>query len=469
MLKRSLMYMLMLVFFMAAYGGAEDLTSEDPDLEKQIDDLKKENKQLRSELDQVNEKVDEALSRTAGLEGAETLDPFTYMSLMDDPVQSGFIRKGSLTGMADKLLNVNVFLGMRFNQINNDSAAALQMEDQIDDFSIPFARLHLSGQAFDEIYYTASFEFADFNDAWLYQYPGMFGDDTLHDVTVSWRPDGMEDCPLTSFSVTAGMTQTFMSPAGSTEPWEQDFIEYPQMVYRIMSPGLNRDIGAYAYGDMVGEGRLKVWLGLWNGTHREMYFNGGMASAIDPVGQLDAWGNGRDSDKFAYMGRVQLDILDEEDYFLMGSAGWSFSNVAYEVAVGGVPVPGTRNDKLDRIYDVASEFRFLNRTTWVKGEFAHAYTADTMLPTHRGYYLAAGHRLDYISEQFEVVYRYDRVKLRDSFHSSDDVIYNTFGINFYLDPEHKHDAKLQLNYVDRKDSGLDPSNNAFLMQFVLGF
>ena len=154
MLKRSLVCVFTLMFFMVAYGGAEEISAGKSDLGKEVKELKKENEQLRSELDKINAKVDEILDLNTGVEG---IDPYTYMSLMDDPAQSGFIRKGSLTGVTDKLLNVNLWLGASFNQIENDSFANNLGANDVDTFAAPFARLHLTGQAFKELYFTGSF------------------------------------------------------------------------------------------------------------------------------------------------------------------------------------------------------------------------------------------------------------------------------------------------------------------------
>ena len=171
------------------------------------------------------------------------------------------------------------------------------------------------------------------------------------------------------------------------------------------------------------------------------------------------------------MARIQANILDEHDYLFMVSGSGSWGSVSY-AEVPAVPGPPADGTKLDRIYDLATEFRFLERKAWVKGEFMHAYTMDSSVITQKGYYVALGTNLSFIHDMmanWELLYRYDRIKLSENLNDGNRLINNTLGVNYYFDPDHKHDAKLQFNYIWRDDNGLYRIGNAFLAQFVLGF
>jgi len=461
MAKRLVVWVPLLVLCLAAWGLAQGEPTEKPDLQSQLDALKAENQRLKEQVDALDAEVQEALAESKEKE-ASVLDRFYSILAGDESVESGFIRKGDLTGTTEKLLNINLFLATRYMGISNRS----ENPRDSDGFSIPFARLHLTGQAFTNLRYTASFEFSEFGDRWLYpnlrndpnnpgQYTTAFDGETLMEAALTWSPDFAYAEDL---GVTAGLTRIFLSPAGMEEPWQLDFIEYPQIVYYLLPPGLARDVGAYAYADFLPEGRLKFWLGAWNGAHRNMPVQG-----YNDLEGVDAWGGGGDHDALAVMGRAQVNVLDEENWFLGLSGGLERTPLRYREDPGG----GSKS-KYDLIYDLAGDFRFLQRTTWLRGEFIHTRVANTNIPTMKGYYLAVGHRLDYLSPHFELLARYDRVQVdlpgSDTF---GDTIQKTLGVNYYFDPEHKHDAKVQLNWVDRKDGPLD--DHALMVQFVLGF
>ena len=120
MLKRTLVCLPVLFLLFAALCGAQTLTASDPDLENQVQDLKKENDDLRSKVDRLEEKVDAMAQKTAD-EGTGCYDK--YYSLYQDEVYSPYIRKGSETGMLDKLMNVNLFIGVRWQSIQNWNGA----------------------------------------------------------------------------------------------------------------------------------------------------------------------------------------------------------------------------------------------------------------------------------------------------------------------------------------------------------
>lgn len=444
MAKRLVLWVPSLLLCLAAYGMAQGKPEEQTDLQSQVKALKAENQRLQEQVDALDAKVQKALEDSKEKEES-ILDRFYSVLTGEETVQSGFIRKGDLTGTTEKLMNINLFLAARYTGVSNRT----ENDRDADGFTIPFARLHLTGQAYTDLRYTASFEFSKFGNNWLYPNSSGFTGNTLQEASLTWNPD----CPYAEdVGITAGLTRVFLSPAGMDEPWQLDFIEYPQIVYYLLPPGLARDIGAYAYGDFLPEGRLKVWFGAWNGAHRNLPVQGGLM--IDGV---DAWGGGKDNDALAVMGRAQVNVLDEEEWFLGLSAGLERNRIRYQ----------PQHYKHDLIYDAAGEFRFLERTTWVKGEFMHTRVPSTKIPTMKGYYVAAGHRLDYLSPHFEVLARYDRVMVDLPGDPYGETIQKTVGLNYYFDPEHKHDAKLQFNLVDRKDGPLD--DHAAMIQFVIGF
>jgi hypothetical protein len=461
MAKRILVCVPAILVCMAAYGLAQDDPAQQADLKQQIDQLKAENEQLREQVQDIDAKVQDVLDNQAA-DSKTTLDRFYSMVLQDEMYETGFIRKGGLTGTMEKLLNINVFLGTRYNAIDNDN---LNPSSDVDGFSIPFARLHLTGQAFTNITYTASFDFSEFNGNWLHVYPDL-EENALREATLTWSPE----CSVAErVGLTVGLTRVFLSPTGMEEVWQTDFIEYPQMVYYLLPPGLSRDVGAFFTADFMEGSRLKIWGGVWNGAHRRIYMSGTQSPipgfSYNDITAADAWGGGDYNDTLAAMGRVQLDILDEEEYFLMFSGGIERNRISYAEAVG--PIIFRQENEDDTIYNAAGEFRFMERKTWIKSEYTHARVDESEAPTHEGYFIAAGHRLDAISEHVEVLARYDRVKLRDHMSGVGDALHKTLGLNYYFDPEHKHDAKVMLNYIDRKDGPLD--DYAFLVQFVLGF
>jgi hypothetical protein len=139
----------------------------------------------------------------------------------------------------------------------------------------------------------------------------------------------------------------------------------------------------------------------------------------------------------------------------------------------GTNIQINRENETDTIYDAASEFRFNQRKTWVKGEFIHARLEDTRTSSHEGYFVAGGTRLDFLHENLdhmELVARYDRVEVNDSLKTTHDKKATTVGFNFFFDPEHKHDAKLQVNYIFGDNNGpMKVLDNSLQVQFVLGF
>lgn len=458
MLKRSLVCFPVLFLLMATYAGAQNTPSADPDLENQVQDLKKENEELREKVDRLEASVDKVLNAS---EEQGAYDRY-YSMYGDEP---GFISKGGQTGTENKLLNINLFLASRWTHVQNVEGGATGLLEK-DQFTIPFTRLYLSGQVYSSLYYIASFEMSTFNGNWLYMYPGLT-DSRLYDAAVIWRPS-MEDVDsVEEFNITTGLTQTFLSPAGEEEPWQLDFIEYPTMVYSILPPGLSRDIGIFTRADFLDQGWLKCWLGLWNGAHRALYLEDG----YEPIAASSAWGDGEDTDNLTAQARIQTNILDEHDYFFMVSGSASFGTVAYgEVPIAGPPGEFTR--KMDRIFNGATEFRLLERSIWIKGEYMHARTIDSNVIPMIGYFVSTGVNLGCLTESLnglEILYRYDRVKLSQDQTDGDRVINNTAGLNIFFDPEHKHDAKLQFNYIWRMDNSVLPVGNAFIVQFVLGF
>lgn len=458
MLKRSLVCLPVLCLLMTAYAGAQNPPSADPDLENQVQDLKKENKELRDKVDRLEESVDQVLKSTQN-QGAYD----RYYSMYDEDVASGFIKKGSQTGAMDKLLNVNLFMAVRWMGIENSDGAAGRSD--ADRFTIPFTRLYLSGQAFRSLYYKTSFEMSSFNGNWLYMYPGLT-DSRIYDAAVIWRPSVEDVEYVEDFNVTTGLTQTFLSPAGQEEPWQIDFVEYAAIVYTMLPPGLARDIGIYTKADFLDQGRLKFWLGFWNGAHRMLYLDDG----YDPIAAQSAWGDGQNNDNLTAQTRIQANILDEHDYYFMVSGSASFGNVTYAEITGPTLDEGGR--KTDRIFNAATEFRLLERRLWAKGEFMHARTIDSNVIPMKGYYVALGANLGCCGEMlnnWEVLYRYDRVMMSEDLYNGSDLINNTVGVNYYFDPDHKHDAKLMLNYIWRRDDDTFDTGDAFLAQFVLGF
>ncbi|MHC4945929.1 MAG: bZIP transcription factor, partial [Planctomycetota bacterium] len=297
MLKRFLVCLPVVLLLAAAYSGPVQ-AADKPDLEDQIKELKSENKDLKGQVQRLEAKVDEALSKSESEDPMDRIaHPERYYQYLneEDMAQQGFIKKGSLTGTFDKLMDINLFTGVRYTQINNSSTNV----NDVDDFDIPFARLILSGDAYTGIGYAVQYDFAR-------------TDEELMEAVLEWTP-ALGECPgLEDFAVTAGLTQIFISPAGMHEPWNLDFIEFPLFVHDILPPGEARDIGIFTRMDMLDQGRFKVWFGVSNGTHREIIMDATPFGPIfNDIEAFDVWGNGQDNDGFASSGRTQLNVLDE--------------------------------------------------------------------------------------------------------------------------------------------------------------
>ncbi|MFH2002804.1 MAG: hypothetical protein ABIK28_24255 [Planctomycetota bacterium] len=463
MLKHTLVGLTLFLFIGVAAGHAQD-QGDPSDLGQQIKALQDENAQLSEKVNSLEKAVYEKSPDGEGNLLSRIVLPEHYYSFSDDSgvVQSGFIRKGGQTGTTDKLLDINLFAAARYTQINNDTGTT----NDIDEFSIPFADIALSGQAFTGINYMVQYNFES---------------DRLLDASLRWSPGLGELDAIKDFSVNMGLQKIFLSPAGMRDAYELDFIEYPLLVTHLLPPEA-RDIGAYFKADLLDQGRLQIWAGIWNGTHRAIPLSGSRAgTAYEPIGANDAWGGGTENnDHVATMARVQVNILDEENLFFMVSSGFETNRVTSvewaDLNANGQVDAGeslNRQNLTDQVFDAAVELRFCERKAWVKGEFLHTYLADSLAETQRGYFAAAGMRLDILNENLdhiELMGRYDQIRLNDGMRSADDMIYRTVGLNYYFDPEHKHDAKLQLNYVFKKDSGpVNVSDNSLLVQFVLGF
>lgn len=374
----------------------------------------------------------------------------------DDSVYTGFIEKGSMTGNLDKLMNVNLFLAGRFSQIDNSGIDSAFGRDDADRVGVPGARLYLTGQVYTDLFYKVAYEFSNEND--------LDPDDRngrLTDAMLTWRMPVETDL-LNTLDFNVGMGPIFLSPAGEVDLFFLDTIEQPLIVQNILPPGTARDEGIYFKGSFLDRDTVQLWAGIYNGAHRQI----GAAGAMPPTSfAVDAWGTspGTDVDPFAYMGRVQVNVLNEEDYFFMVSGGLSHNKV--------LDGPNTRKID-DTLIDLATEIRFNDRLTWIKSEFIRTRThhADDMW----GFHVTAGHRISFVSDHLEVVARWDQQKLDDHRSSVDDLWAVTGGVNYFFDPEHQHDGKFQLNYVIKETRNTDLArpfhgDTALLFQFVMGF
>ncbi len=402
--------------------------------------------------------------------------PPSHTPLIDN---SGLIKKGDMTGNLDKLLNINLFVSGRFTRVNNGSyhrTPPMMQEDNIDEISIPGARLYLTGQAYRDIFYKVAYEFSNENDLDRNDRNGR-----LTDAMLTWRLP-VRARNLNALDLNIGLGPIFISPAGEEDTFFLDTIEHPLIVQNILPPGTARDKGIYLRGSFFDREILQVWAGIYNGAHREIMNNGAIvAPAVDAWGNNPApavWGvgapGGEEADQFAQMARIQVKVLDEENYFCLVSAGYSRNSVMRVDPVTFLP-PRRLSDTMT---DIALEVRFNRQRTWLKSEFIRTRThhADDMY----GYHITFGHRLGFISDQLEVVARLDHQTLEDHMSSLQDLDYKTVGVNYFFDPENVHDAKLQLNYVMRDEGhtggGNVPmtgephlSNDMLLFQFVIGF
>ncbi len=374
----------------------------------------------------------------------------------DDSIYTGFIKKGPMTGNLYKLMNVNLFLAGRFSQIDNSGIDSAFGRDDADSVGVPGARLYLTGQVYSDLFYKVAYEFSTENDLDPADRNGR-----LTDAMLTWRIP-IETDLLNRLEFNVGLGPIFLSPAGQEDLFLLDTIEHPLIVQNILPPGTARDEGIYFKGSFLDRDTIQVWGGLYNGAHRQI----GAAGALPPTSfAVDAWGSspGTDVDPFAYMGRIQVNVLNEEDYFFMVSGGMSHNRV----------LDGPMRRKIeDTLLDLATEIRFNDRLTWLKSEFIRTRThhADDMY----GFHVTAGHRIDFISEHLEVVARWDQQKLNDHRSSVDDMWAATFGVNYFFDPEHQHDGKFQLNYVVKETRNTDLArpfhgDSALALQFVMGF
>jgi len=374
----------------------------------------------------------------------------------DDSIYTGFIKKGPMTGNLDKLLNVNLFVAGRFSQIDNSGIDSALGRDDADSVGIPGARLYLTGQVHPDLSYKVAYEFSTENDLDPNDRNGR-----LTDALLTWRMP-IETDLLNRLDFNVGLAPIFLSPAGQEDLFFLDTIEHPLIVQNILPPGTARDEGVFFKGSFLERDTIQMWGGIFNGAHRQI----GAAGAFPPTSfAVDAWGSspGTDVDPFAYMGRVQVNVLNEEDYFFMVSGGLSHNKV----------LDGPMRRKIDdTLLDLATEVRFNDRLTWLKSEFIRTRThhADDMY----GFHVTAGHRIDFICEHLEVVARWDQQKLNDHRSSVDDLWAATFGVNYFFDPEHQHDGKFQLNWVMKETRNTDLArpfhgDTALLFQFVMGF
>jgi hypothetical protein len=373
----------------------------------------------------------------------------------DDQLFSGFIEKGPLTGNLDKLLNVNLFVATRLSFIENEGVSTAYGRDDADNVGVPGARLFLTGQAYTDLFYKVAYEFSNENDLDRTDRNGR-----LTDALLTWRMPVKTDM-INRLDFNMGLTPIFLSPAGEVDLFFLDTIQQPLIVQNILPPGTARDKGLYFKGSFLDRDIIQVYAGMFNGTHRRI---GAIGTAPISPG-VDAWGNlnGRDTDQFAFMGRTQVNILNEEDYFFMVSGGVSRTEVRDVI----------NNRRIDdTLFDIATEYRFNQRRTWVKAEFIRTRTqhADDMY----GMFVMAGHRVAFVSENLEAVVRVDTQKLDDKQSSIDDLWGLTLGANWFFDPDHQHDGKFMVNYVylDPPNTGLArpfDTEQALLFQFVIGF
>jgi hypothetical protein len=377
----------------------------------------------------------------------------------EDPVYSGFIKKGGLTGNLDKLMNVNLFVAGRVSRLDNDGLNGVYGWDDRDNVGIPGARLYLTGQVYTDLFYKVAYEFSSQNDLNPLDRNGR-----LTDAMLTWRLPLVTDM-INRIDFNVGLGPVFFSPSGEVDIFFQDTIAAPLLVQTILPPGGARDTGMFVKGSFLDRDIVQLWAGFYNGAHRTIQTIG----AVAPVSQaVDAWGTspGTDMDQFAYMGRAQVKILDEEDYFLTTSGGVSVNSVLDELQVGGRRIN-------DVIFSGAGEFRFNERLTWVKGEILRTRTKH--FSDMYGFHVTAGHRLTFLPiKNIEVVARYERQKLDDHRSSADDLWAATAGINYFFDPEHQHDGKFQINYVVKSSSTTDLAQNlhrdqSLVFQFVIGF
>jgi|GEM_PF-3289199 len=378
---------------------------------------------------------------------------------------TGLIKKGGMTGNIDKLLNVNIFVAGRMSQIPNKKITSVLEGDDVDSFSVPGARLYLTGQVYTDVFYKVAYEFSNENDLDPNDRNGR-----LTDAMLTWKLPVETDL-IDRLDVNVGLGPIFLSPAGEEDIFFLDTIEHPLIVRNFLPPGTARDKGLFFKGSFLGQETLQVWAGMYNGTHRRIGVSDPMGLAPAPMltsEAVDAWGTnaGEDVDQFAYMGRAQLNILNEENMFFMVSGGVSRTPFLR-------PDPATHAEILDdTLFDLATEVRFNKRQTWLKGEIIRTNTekTDDLL----GFHVTGGHRLGFITESLEVVLRYEQQDLDDHVSSVDDLWAVTVGLNYFFNPEYEHDAKLQLNYIKRESAQTQFANgirgdNAVLLQFVLGF
>ncbi len=380
----------------------------------------------------------------------------------EDPIYSGFIKKGGLTGNLDKLMNVNLFLAGRASRLDNDGLNEIYGRDDGDNIGVPGARLYLTGQVYTDLSYRVAYEFSTENDLDPLDRNGR-----LTDAMLTWRLPLVTDL-INSIDFNVGLGPIFLSPTGEDDIFFRDIIDSSLIEQNILPPGGARDTGMFLKGSFLDRDIVQIWAGIYNGTHRLLQTRGTVAPFSQAV---DAWrtGNGTDLDQFAYMGRAQVKILDEEDYFLTTSAGLSINKILDEIHRGHVR---SRSVK-DMIYSGAAEFRFNKRLTWVKGEILRTRTEH--FADMYGFHVTAGHRLTFLPiKNIEVVARYERQRLDDHRSSADDLWAATAGVNYFFDPEHQNDGKFQLNYVVKSAVQTDLAwgihrDQSLVFQFVIGF
>lgn len=482
MRKRFLLLpLIMAVLTCQALGGDTVISQDNGDDGNQ--QLKKENEALRAEVSELREElrnkpdaaevermIREATDKKSDEQSGESdfdVREFlgrSYFHSGPEPEETGFIGKGDLTGGLDKLLNINLFLAGRSSWIQNDSINSNPLlpfpVNENDEITVPGARLYLTGHVVEQVSYKVAYEFSNENDLGAMDRNGR-----LTDAMVTWRLP-IETDLMSRLEFNIGLGPIFLSPAGQDDIFFLDMIEHPLIVQNLLPPGTARDKGFYVKGNFLTQDRVQLWAGIYNGTHRALRNN--MTTVSNPY---DAWGNmGSDTDQYNYMGRVQVNILDQDDYFWMVSGGMSKNSaVAQNLMTGAVQ----RVD--DVLFDAATEFHFNDDRTWVKAELIRTRTqhADDQI----GYHFTAGHRLTFLSDGLEAVARYEVIELLDHRSSVfDDLCWKTIGLNYFFDPDNVNESKLQLNYVFRDEAHTDMNwgashyeNDALLLQFVLGF
>jgi len=488
MKKRFLLLPLFMAVLACQALGGETIISQEKN-EDGSQQLKEENAALRAEIanlkDELGSKLDAAevermIREITGEEAKsdpaegefdirEFLDrSFSYSGPMAE--ETGYIKKGDMTGGLDKLLNINLFLAGRSSWVQNDGINSnpvgpaapflpFPVNDN-DEITLPGARIYLTGQVVEQVTYKVAYEFSNENDLGAMDRNGR-----LTDAMVTWRLPVETDL-MGRLEFNAGLGPVFLSPAGQEDIFFLDTIEHPLIVQNLLPPGTARDKGFYVKGNFLTDDRVQLWAGVYNGAHRAL--RNDMTTVSNPY---DAWGNmGTDTDQYNYMGRMQVNVLDQDDYFWMVSGGVSRNSaVAFNMVSGGVH----RVD--DVLFDVATKFLFNEKKTWLKAELIRTRTKHC--DDQVGYHVTAGHRLSFLSEGLEAIARYEVLELLDSRSSLfDDLCWKTIGLNYYFDPENVNDGKLQLNYIFRDEAHTDMnwgakhySNDALLLQFVIGF